>query len=58
MIYSVTIDAPAIYETVVTSADSEEQARERAVASALQRQAAAATITVKSMPDGTRTTDR
>jgi len=46
MIYEVTIVAPAINEQVTTEADSEEQAKERAVYSALQRQAAAATVTV------------
>jgi hypothetical protein len=55
MIYEVTIDAPEIREVVTTSADSEEQAQERAVYSALQRQAKAATVTVKAMPDGTTT---
>jgi hypothetical protein len=38
MIYKVTIKAPAINEEVTTEADSEEQAVERAVYSALQRQ--------------------
>jgi hypothetical protein len=51
MIYEVSIVAPEIREVVTTSADSEEQAKERAVYSALQRQAKAATVTVRAMPD-------
>jgi hypothetical protein len=50
MIYEVTVQAPAINEVVTTSADSEEQAKERAVASALGRQVEAATVTVKRIP--------
>jgi hypothetical protein len=50
MIYEVTISAPAIREVVVTEADSEQQAKERAVYSALQRQMDAATVTVKEQP--------
>ncbi len=46
MIYQVEITAPAIDELVVTEADSPEQAKERAIYSALQRQAEAATVTV------------
>lgn len=45
-IYDVKIRAPAINEDVVVNADSEAQARERAVYSALQRQADAAEVTV------------
>jgi hypothetical protein len=47
MIYEVTVQAPAINELVTTEADNEEQAKERAIYSALQRQAQAATVTVK-----------
>jgi len=47
MIYEVTVQAPAINELVTTEADSEEQAKERAIHSALQRQAQAATVTVE-----------
>ncbi len=46
-IYEVTIRAPIIYEVIVTEADDEEQAKERAVYSALQRQMANATVVVK-----------
>ena len=46
MIYQVEITAPPIDELVVTEADSPEQAKERAVYSALQRQAQAAVVTV------------
>jgi hypothetical protein len=53
-IYKVTVQAPAINEEVVTSADSEEQAKERAIASALQRQADSATVRVVEVPDGPR----
>jgi hypothetical protein len=45
-VYTVTISAPAINEEVVVNADSEDQAKERAVYSALQRQADAAQVTV------------
>jgi hypothetical protein len=51
MIYEVTIDAPAIREVVTTSADSEEQAKDLALASALQRQAQTAVVTVRRLPD-------
>jgi hypothetical protein len=47
MIYKVTIHADAIHEEVTTSAESEEQAKEQAVYSALQRQMQAATVTVE-----------
>jgi hypothetical protein len=47
MIYEVAIQAPAINEVVTTEADSEEQAKERAVYSALQRQVQNATVVVK-----------
>jgi len=47
MIYEVSIKAPAINELVVTEADSPEQARERAIYSALERQFEAATVTVE-----------
>jgi hypothetical protein len=40
MIYEVTVQAPAINELVTTEADSEQQAKERAVYSAI-------TVTVK-----------
>lgn len=55
MIYEVTLTAPAISEIVTTSADSEEQAIERAVASAVQRMLAAGTATaqVVAIPDRT-----
>jgi hypothetical protein len=46
MIYEVTIVAPAINELIVTEADSPEQAKERAIYSALQRQFEAGTVTV------------
>jgi hypothetical protein len=46
-IYTVTVQAPAINEQIVTEADSEQQARERAIYSALQRQADNATVTVE-----------
>ena len=45
-IYEVSIVAPGIDELVVTEADSPEQAKERAVYSALQRQAEAAVVVV------------
>jgi hypothetical protein len=50
MIYQVTLNAPAINEIVTTEADSEEQAIERAVYSALQRMLKAGTATVKVWP--------
>jgi hypothetical protein len=59
MIYEVTLQAPAINEVVVTSADSEVQAIERAVASAVQRmlKAGSASVSLAVKPDGTPTTD-
>jgi hypothetical protein len=45
-IYTVTIQAPAVYEEIVTEADNEQQAKERAVYSAMQRQQEAAQVTV------------
>jgi hypothetical protein len=50
MIYQVTLQAPAINEVVTTSADSEEQAIERAVYSALQRMLKAGEATCKAIP--------
>jgi hypothetical protein len=50
-VYQVTIAAPAVNEEVVTSAANEQEAKERAVASALQRQAEAATVRVIEIPD-------
>jgi hypothetical protein len=50
MIYDVHVEAPAINEVITTEAESEEQAKERAVYSALQRQAQNATVTVKEQP--------
>jgi len=54
MIYEVTLQAPAINEVVITSADSEVQAIERAVASAVQRmlQSGSATTQVIEAPPG------
>jgi len=46
VIYQVEITAPPIDDLVVTEADSPEQAKERAIYSALQRQAEAAVVTV------------
>lgn len=46
-IYTVTVKAPAINEQIVTEADNEQQAKERAVYSALQRQTQAAEVTVE-----------
>ena len=45
-IYTVTINAPAIYEEIVVNADNAKQAEDRAVHSALNRQAAAIEVTV------------
>lgn len=45
-IYDVTIKAPPIYERVVVNAESTEQAKARAVTSAMARQAEAAKVTV------------
>jgi hypothetical protein len=53
-VYKVWIEAPAINEEVVTSADNEEQAKERAVASALARQLQAATARCVEIPDDPR----
>lgn len=50
-IYQVHIVAGAIDETVTTSADSAEQARERAVGSALQRVMADAVVTVEEVTE-------
>jgi hypothetical protein len=50
LIYEVQLQAPQIHETVVTSADSEEQAIERAVYSALQRMLKAGEATCKVIP--------
>jgi len=44
-IYEVTVRAPIVYEIIVTEADDEQQAKERAVYSALQRQMSNATVT-------------
>lgn len=46
-IYTVVVQAPAINEQIVTEADDEQQAKERAAYSALQRQVQNATITVE-----------
>ena len=46
-IYNVSVQAPAINAMVVTEADDEQQAKERAIYSALQRQAQNATVTVE-----------
>ena len=53
-VYKVWIEAPGISEEVLTSGDSEEQAKERAVASALARQLEAATVRVVLLPDDPR----
>jgi hypothetical protein len=50
VIYEVTLAAPAINEVVVTSAESEEQAIERAVYSALQRMLKAGEATARVIP--------
>ena len=50
-VYEIMITAPAVNEIVVTSADDEQQAKERACYSALQRLGDAATIIVKEIPD-------
>jgi len=47
MIYEVVIQAPEIDEVLYTEAESEQQARERALYSALKRQFEAATIMVE-----------
>jgi len=46
-IYNVSVQAPAINEMVVTEADNEQEAKERATYSALQRQIENATVTVE-----------
>ena len=46
-IYTVVIKAPEIYEEVVVNAENEQQAKDRAVVSALLRQKEAAVVTVK-----------
>jgi len=46
-IYEVTVRAPIVYEVIVTEADNEQQAKDRAVYSALQRQMSNATVVVK-----------
>jgi hypothetical protein len=53
-VYEVELQAPAINEIVITSADSEAQAIERAVYSAVQRmlKAGEATATVVEAPPG------
>ena len=53
-VYKVWIEAPGISEEVLTSGDSEEQAKERAVASALARQLEAATVRAVLLPDDPR----
>lgn len=53
MVYEVTLNAPAINEVVVTAADSEEQAKERAVGSAMQRMLKAGNATVRELPPNT-----
>ncbi len=44
-VYTVIVQAPAINEQIVTEADNEQQAKERAAYSALQRQIENATVT-------------
>jgi hypothetical protein len=53
-VYKVWIEVPAVSEEVVTSADDEAQAKERAVASALGRMLDAATVRVVEIPDDPR----
>jgi hypothetical protein len=50
LVYKVLIDAPAIREEVVLAAESEDEARRLAIASALARQASAATVIVEEVP--------
>jgi hypothetical protein len=50
LIYEVTLDAPQIHEIVTTAADSEEQAIQFAVYSAVQRMLKAGTATCKVLP--------
>jgi hypothetical protein len=47
MVYTVVIHAPAIDEVVTVAAESAAHAQSLAIASALQRQAEAATVTVE-----------
>jgi hypothetical protein len=54
MIYTVNITAPAINEEVVLNAESEDEAKDLAVASALQRQWAAAEIIVTPQTAGSQ----
>jgi hypothetical protein len=49
-IYKVLLDAPAIREEVTLAAESEEEARRLAIASALARMTDAATVIVEEMP--------
>jgi capsular polysaccharide biosynthesis protein len=51
MIYSVLIDVPRIYEEVVLAAENEEEAKRLALASAVNRAAETATVTVTPVPD-------
>lgn len=46
-IYTVLIKAPEIYEETVVNADSEQQAKDRAIASALARQAEVTKVLVR-----------
>jgi hypothetical protein len=50
LVYEILIDAPAIRETVTLAADSEEDARRLAIASAIARMTEAATVIVKEIP--------
>ncbi len=54
MIYKVHIEAPAINEDVILQAEDEQQAKEAAIYSAVQRQAKAATVTVTQAPPNAR----
>jgi hypothetical protein len=47
MIYQVTIDVPAFSEIVTLAADTEDEAKALAIASATQRLVESATVTVK-----------
>jgi hypothetical protein len=49
-IYKVLLDAPAIREEVTLAADSEEDARRLAIASAIARMTESATVIVEEMP--------
>jgi hypothetical protein len=53
-VYRIHIEAPGISEEVVTAGDTEEQAKERAVASALARQLEAAIVRCVEIPDDPR----